>query len=218
MRHLIGTTMTSIVHDQGAISLLLLHYLLHFGISIARRGSLATIGIPHHLLYQIVRIMACYIICHIIGIGHVQVVIAIITHKHQGVLPCSGIGIGGIIDGFIYQYLGFCRCGNGESAHRHVLQFTLRMTASPLAQDAHPAITHIAIDGTEGVFALIAEQVIVWIQVSAILSQHPVVPYAVAEEQEILRHICLRSRLVGQHTEIAAIGVGIGRATGELIV
>ena len=62
------------------------------------------------------------------------------------------------------------------------------------------------------------EQVIIRIQQSAICREHPVVPYAVAEEQQILRHVSSRSRPVAQHPQIAAVGIGIGGTAGEFII
>ena len=62
------------------------------------------------------------------------------------------------------------------------------------------------------------EQVIIRIQQPAICREHPVVPYAVAEEQEILRHVSSRSRPVAQHPQIAAVGIGIGGTAGEFII
>ena len=50
VRHLCRIAMSGIIHDEGSRSLLLLDDSRCFGIGIARRGSFAGIGIPHHLL------------------------------------------------------------------------------------------------------------------------------------------------------------------------
>ena len=63
-----------------------------------------------------------------------------------------------------------------------------------------------------------AEQVIIRIQQPAIWREHAVVPYTVAEEQEIFGHVGSRSRPVAQHPQIAAVGIGIGGTAGEFII
>ena len=62
------------------------------------------------------------------------------------------------------------------------------------------------------------EQKVIRIQVAAIGCKHTVVPHAVAKEQKILWHVFHLGCLVGQHSQIAAIGIGIRRSTGKLIV
>ena len=86
-----------------------------FGIGIAREGGFAGIGIPHHFLFdEIGGIGGEHIICHIIGILHVEVSVCVIAHKHQGVLPGTYIGILSITDGLVYQHLGFFCVSTGK--------------------------------------------------------------------------------------------------------
>ena len=147
-----------------------------------------------------------------------EILVAVIAHEHQGVLPGSGIGVLLVVDGLVHQYLGFLHRGHRESSYRHILQFGFRIGTLPLADDSQPAVAHIAGGLAERVIALMTEQVIIRIQQPAFCREHPVVPYAVAEEQKILRHVSSRSRPVAQHPQIAAVGIGIGGTAGEFII
>ena len=218
MRHLGRIAMSGIIHDEGSRSLLLFDNPRCFGIGIARRGSFAGIGIPHHLLDEIGGIGGEHIICHLIGILHVEVAVSVIAHKHQGVLPGAYIGILSITDGLVYQHLGFFCISYREAAYGYILQFTVRIQSGSLAEHTEPAVADEAGYGAEGVFTLKAQQIIVWIQGSATGGKHAVIPYAVAEEQEIFRHICLALRLIGKHAQVAAVGVGIGGTARKFVI
>ena len=210
--------MSGIIHDEGSRSLLLLDDSRCFGIGIARRGGFAGIGIPHHLLDEIGGIGGEHIICHIIGILHVEVSVSVIAHKHQGVLPGACIGILGIADGLVYQHLGIFCISYRKTTYGYILQFTVRIQSGSLAEHAEPTVADEAGNGTEGVFTFKAQQVIVRIQDSATGGKHAVIPYAIAEEQEIFRHICLALRLIGKHAQIAAVGVGIGGTARKFVI
>ena len=218
VRYLGRIAMSGIIHDEGSRSLLLLDDLGCLGIGIARRGGFAGIGIPHHLLDEIGGIGGEHIICHLIGILHVEVAVSVIAHKHQGVLPGAYIGILSITDGLVYQHLGFFCIGYREAAYGYILQFAARIQSGSLAEHTEPAVADEAGYGAEGVFTLKAQQVIVWIQDSATGGKHAVIPYAVAEEQEIFRHICLALRLIGKHAQVAAVGVGIGGTARKFVI
>ena len=147
-----------------------------------------------------------------------NIVISIVTHEHDGVLPGSAILILAVIDGLVDHDLRLGYCGYRESAHANVLQLTSCVGACTFGQNAHPAVTCIAGCLAKRVLALIDEKVIVWIKPLAVGCEHAVVPNAVAKEQQILRHVGLCRSSVLQHSEIATIGIGIGCATRELIV
>ena len=210
--------MSGIIHDEGSRSLLLFDDFSSLGIGIARRGGFAGIGIPHHFLDEKGGIGGKHIICHLIGILHVDVPVSVIAHKHQGVLPGAYIGILGIADGLVYQHLGIFCIGYREAAYGYILQLTVRIQSGSLAEHAEPAVADETGYGTEGVFTLEAQQIIVGIQVFATGGKHAVIPYAVAEEQEIFRHISLALCAVGKHAQVAAVGVGIGGTARKFVI
>ena len=73
-----------------------------------------------------------------------NIVISIVTHEHDGVLPGSAILILAVIDGLVDHDLRLGYCGYRESAHANVLQLTSCVGACTFGQDAHPAVTCIA--------------------------------------------------------------------------
>lgn len=150
--------------------------------------------------------------------SHVLIVVAVVAHEHERVLPDTGIGIGSIADDLVYHYLGLSCGGDGESTYGNILQLTGGIKAGPLSQNAQPAVAHIAGHCTEGVLALIGQQIVVGIESLASGGKHAVVPHTVSEKQEILGFVCLRGSSVGEHAQIAAIGIGIGGATGKFVV
>ena len=147
-----------------------------------------------------------------------DVSVSVIAHKHQGVLPGACIGILCITDGLVYQHLGIFCIGYREAAYSYILQLTVRIQSGSLAEHAEPTVADETVYGAEGVFTLKAQQIIVWIQDSATGGKHAVIPYAVAEEQEIFRHIGLALRFIGKHAQVAAIGVGIGGTARKFVI
>ena len=97
--------MTRIVHDQRPLILLCLDDLLTLWVSVTSGSLLALVGIPHYLLYIKSWELHLQIISNVIGIGHVEVVIAIIAHEHQHVLPSTHILVLCIVDGFVNDVL-----------------------------------------------------------------------------------------------------------------
>ena len=135
MRDISLASVSSIVHDQGTRILLLLDDSRHFRISITRRRCLAGISIPHHFFHQIVRIEFSHIISHIVGINHVEIVVAIITHEHQGILPSSSILVLHVVDGLVNQDLCLCSRCHRESSHGYILQLCTRVSTLAFAYD-----------------------------------------------------------------------------------
>ena len=147
-----------------------------------------------------------------------EVSVSVIAHKHQGVLPGACIGILSITDGLVYQHLGFFCISYRKTTYGYILQLTVRIQSGSLAEHTEPAVADEAGYGAEGVFTLKAQQIIVWIQGSATGGKHAVIPYAVAEEQEIFRHVSLALRLIGKHAQVAAVGVGIGGTARKFVI
>ena len=91
MRDGIRTAMTGIVHYQCSLLHLLSDKPRHIGITVACRGGLAGIGIPHDALHLIGRIERLYQLSHTVGIVHVGILVTIVAHKADQTLPCSGM-------------------------------------------------------------------------------------------------------------------------------
>ena len=124
VRNLVGTTMPHVVHNQCASSLLLLDDVCYFGIRVARCTGFALKHVPHHLLNKVLWMLYRYTVGHSVGIAHVQVLVSVVAHKHDGVLPCTCIGILGVCNGLVYHCACVVGMYNGETANSHILQVT----------------------------------------------------------------------------------------------
>ena len=217
MRQLRGTAVTAIVHDQCTLRLLLLDKIRHLGIGITRRRSHLGVGIPHHFLDAVSGMQRLHRLHGFFGITHVDVVVAVIAHEHQGVLPVAGIGILHITDGLVDHHLGISFCKYGEAADSHIahvefLPFVTCAEVRTLAiiKISEETVIDIAVDGIEGVFALISQEEVIGIEALTVGGQQTVIPHATTEEQEILRQILLCLCTVVEHLHVTAISVGIG--------
>ena len=104
------------------------------------------------------------------------VVVSVISHEHKGVLPRSGVAL----------------CRYGKSSYRHIeLVAEQRILSLTVVEHAEVAVVDVAAHLIERVLALKAQQVVVRIEVAALLCEHSVVPHTVSEEHQILRHVVL---------------------------
>ena len=225
VRQLCSTPVPAVVHDKRALSLLLLNQIGHFRIGVSGRRPHFGIGIPHHFLDAVSRMQGLHRCGSLFRIAHVDVVVAVVTHKHQRVLPVAGIGVLHVADGFVDHHLRVSLRGHGETADSHVTHVELsarvarsEVGALTVVEISEEAVIHITVDIVERVLALISQEEIVRIKALTIGSQHTVVPHTATEEQEILGCVLLRLCPVVEHLHIAPVGVGIRRSTRELIV
>ena len=100
----IGSAVTRVVHDQGSLLHLLPDEPRHIRIAVARRGRLAGIGIPHHTLHLVGGVLLLHQTCCSIGIIHVGILVTVVAHKTEHVLPSSGIGVEHIVLYLVYHY------------------------------------------------------------------------------------------------------------------
>ena len=110
MRDGIGTSVSGIVHNQCTLLHLLFDEPRHVGIAVSRRRTDTGVSIPHHTLYLISRIEPFHLPCHAIGILHVGILIAIVTHKAKQVLPGTGILVVDIALYLVYSNASIVGC------------------------------------------------------------------------------------------------------------
>ena len=225
MRHLVGTSVTCIVHDECSLRLELLDGLLGFRIAVAVGCRLARIGIPHDFLDEESRIGGADGVGQRVDIAHVNVVIAIVAHEHDGVLPSTGILVGRVGDDLIDHGFGIQFARHGETAHADVRQtacalvgIAARCQSLVVVEHSEEFLADVAIGFTERVFALIAEKVVVGRSVTPFAAEHSVVGGTIAKEQQVARQFFGTLGAVVEHFHIALIGRRIGRTAGELVV
>ena len=171
MREGIGCTVSGIVHHQRTIGHLLLDEPCHVGVGITRRRSDTVIGVPVDLLYVIARIGILHKFGHTVGRSHMRIVVAIVAHHANSILPGTRKFVVSITDGLIHQYLGLFKGTGRETSHCHIGLAQIQSVACALfylfsvVEQAVEIVTHIAVDMTERVFTFETEQKVVKIAV-----------------------------------------------------
>ena len=94
--------MTRIVHHESALLHLLLNETRDVRIAVTRRGTDAVVGIPHHSFHDEVGIVFLYHLSHSVGIVHMGILVAVVAHKAQQVLPGTGLLVARIAHYLVY--------------------------------------------------------------------------------------------------------------------
>ena len=217
MRQLLGAAVAAVVHDERTGSHLLLHILRSAGIGVAGGRRLALVCVPHHLLDMIARMERSHLLGSHVDILHVDILVAVVSHKHEHVLPCAGIAVGHVGLYLVYHALGCLGCGHGYASHGDILLVAGNIGAFAIVHQREETVVHVAIELTERVLTLVTQQIVVGIETAGVADEHAVVPHGVAEEQQIARHIAFGLGAVVEHLEVMAVGAGIGRSAGELV-
>ena len=211
--------MPGIVHDERTVLLLAFDDGGHLGVGVSRGRGLLGIGVPHHLLQNELRVQCLDIVGIVVLVVHVQVVVTVVAHEHQFVLPGSRVAVLGIGDGLVDHDLSLVDACHGESSHGDVVHvFGQGVAALTVVESCEEAVVDIAEHGVERVLTLVAQQIVVGIETAAVAGEHAVVPHAASEEQQIAGQVSVGRSAVVEHLQVASVGVGIGRAAAELIV
>ena len=210
--------MTGIIHNQRTIGLVLLDFLGSFWVSVSRWRWLAFVSIPHHLFNNIARMCGWGFFRRFVYIVHVDVLIAVVAHENQHVLPRTSIGILNVTDGFVYHDFRFAFRGNGESTYSHIqLIWTHGIGTFTIVKQGIETIVYVTMDFVEWVLAFIAEQVIIGSSGLPVACVHAVIPCTITEKQQVFRHIVLFFCTVVQHFQILTISIGIRCSSAKLI-
>ena len=150
VRDLILDAVTGIVEDERAFGLLLLDGSRGSGIAVAGRRGQARIGIPHHLLNLVAGMERGDILSGGIDVAHVEVVVAVVAHKHQRVGPGAGVEVVGVVDDLVDHHLGLSVGGDGEAAHGDI-EFVARggIESLTVVEQTEETVVDIAIDLAE---------------------------------------------------------------------
>ena len=117
--------MSGIVHHECSLGLLPLYLTLHFRIGIAGYRSLALVSIPHYLLYEERRIARCHGIGHSIGVFHVQVVVSIVAHEHDDILPIACVLVAHVVYRLVDHRLGIGFQDHREAPYTNIFLVAL---------------------------------------------------------------------------------------------
>ena len=208
--------MSAVVHHQRTRCHLLFNQSCHIRIAIACRRRASRIGIPVDLLQQVTGIVLLDECCHFIGSNHMGILVTIITHHTNGVLPGTGILIVGIADSLIRQKSGLIQRPGRETSYCHI-GFPQIGLCIPLAlldhlsviKQTEEIITDITINRTERVVAFETKQEVIRIITTPLRTKHPVIPSAITEEQQITRQVTIGRCPVIKHLQITTISSSI---------
>ena len=128
--------MTTVVHHQGPVAQLLSDLSRHIRIGIARRRRGTLVGIPVDLLHLIASMVVGHHRCHLVGGSHMYVIVSVVAHHTDDVLPCAALCVGGISDGLVHKHRRLFRGTCRETAHRHI-----RLTSSSSSRQKKSSLT-----------------------------------------------------------------------------
>ena len=156
--------MARIIHHQSAISHLLLDQTRNIRIGIARCRRLTLVCIPVYLIDPIARMFSLHKCCNLVSRSHVSIVITIVTHHANDILPCTCMRVGSIVQGLIHQYSCFLLSTYRKAAYSHIWfalisynSTTLLLNLFLIIKQAEEIVAHITVHMTERVLAFIAE-------------------------------------------------------------
>ena len=225
MREGVGRSVSAVVHHQCPTLHLLLDEPCHVWIAVARRRGSARIGIPVDLLQLVALMVRLHQGGHLVGCLHVCIVVAVVAHEAEHVLPGSRMLVLCIADGLVSQDGGTLQGPDGEAPHSHIGLTQIGRTHATdfldpflVVEQTEEIVADEAAHRTERVVALEAEQEIVRIIAAPLRTVHAVVPGTVAIEQQVSGHIRLRRSPVVEHLHIAAIGRSVRGPARELII
>ena len=112
--------MARVVHHQRTVSHLLLNQSRHVRIAIARRGRDACKSIPIDFPDSVARIGILDQCGHFISGLHVGVIVTVIAHDTDAILPITCIDILGVIKCFIDQGSGIIYCTYRKTAYCYI--------------------------------------------------------------------------------------------------
>ena len=153
------------------------------------------------------------------------VAIAVVAHHTDDILPRAGILVGGVVERLVHEPLCLLRrpCRIAPYGHVGLAQIggggtCLLLDSLTIVEQTEKVVADVAVHVTEGVLALIAQQEIVRVVACPVGTVHAVIPGPVTKEQQITGDVGLCQGTVVEHFQIAAIGSGIRRTTGEFVV
>ena len=210
--------MTRIVHDEGTYLHLLPDEGGHCGVAVSISRLLYGVGVPQYFLHVVARIVAFHHLCHSFGIVHVAILVAIVAHHDDGVLPGTGLCVQDIADGLVDSGVSIFGRTCGDSSYGYVYLVGEHVGSLTIVEQTEIVIADVALRFAEGVVALVAEEEVIGRCREPLLRAHAVVPGTVAKEKKeawTLRNVIAGT--VVEHLHVAAVGIGVRCATGELI-
>ena len=126
--------------------------------------------------------------------------------------------VGAIVNDLIDHGGGLCQGASRQASHCDIDASTRDVGTLAIVEQTKVIVGDVAVELTEGVITLVAEQVVVGRLIAPIAGEHAVVPCAIAKEEQIAGLVGSGLGTIVEHLHITAIGIGIGSAAGELVI
>ena len=139
----IGTSVSRVVHDKCALLHLLTNQSSDVRIAVARSRTDTRIGIPHDAFYQDVRVQRLYQLGHAVGILHVAVLVAVVTHKTKSVLPDASFLVIDIAVDFVNNNLSIGRCSCRDASDGNVRLFRQQTGSFVVVQQSEVVVANV---------------------------------------------------------------------------
>ena len=153
-----------------------------------------------------------------VSLPHMHIAIAVVAHETDGVLPIAGVNVIGIVDDFVDHDLSLSLSTCRQTAYAHVGAVALGQVGTlAFIEHTEEVIADVAHGLAERVLTLVAEQIVIGRRLPPVAGKHTIVPGTIAHEQQVARHVGLALGAIVEHLQVASIGVGVGRATAELV-
>ena len=120
MGYHVGSTVSAIVDHKCPLIEEFEQALTHSRVTIARRGDLHRESIPIDSLHHVIWVFAFEHLGHKLGIGHVAILVAIVTQHKDRILPGASISISDIRLHLIYHFTSLRHGGHGKTSHTDV--------------------------------------------------------------------------------------------------
>ena len=162
MREGFRCAVSGVVHDQCPLLHLLFDETRYVRIAVARRRADTVVSIPHNALHHHIGVAVFYQSAYRVGVSHVDVIVAVVAHHAERVLPGASLFVAGVADYFVNDNGRIVGVAGRYASYGSVgLVFAYHVAALTVVQHAEVVVAHVAVRLAIRVLALVAEQEIV---------------------------------------------------------
>ena len=218
MAQTVGSAVTRIIHDEGAVLHQFVDVLLCGRIGIARCALHPFIGVPVDALDAEVGSEACGLFNHGVAVLHVNIGVAVVAQHADGVFPAAHLLIIYIGKEFVHHILCLFDGGDRNATYADSRFCPQHIRGCVVVNQSEVVFQHIAFGVAQRVVRLVSGQYVVGADFAQSARHEAVIPVAVAKEQQILGLIVVAFGFVVKHLHETADGCGVRRTGREFVV
>ena len=173
------------------------------------------VGIEQHFVHQVAGMAACHVVGKGVGLPHVAAAVAVVAQEAQPVAPRAEVVALHVADDFVHHFLGLLRRQHRQAAYADVdAVASADGRAFRIVQQAEIVVRAIRLRAVGRGRSLEGEQ----LPVARAGQAAAVVERTFPHQQQIFECVIRVPVAVVQHLAHAAVGRGVGRAGGKLVV